>query len=81
MSELHFTKTEQRIIAILADGEPHARKELIVCLNDELASFGALKVHLSNIRKKLKTQGEDIVFVASYKCWGYRQVRFLNHKE
>lgn len=78
MSEPHFTKTEQRIIAMLADGETHAKGELIICLEDELASFGSLKVHLSNIRKKLYTKGEDIVFVASQKCWGYRHVKKLH---
>lgn len=73
-----FTPTEQRIIAVLADGQPHARKELMGCLDDELAEKTALKRHLTRLRKKLRPQGRDIMFVASSKLCGYRQVRYLD---
>ncbi len=71
-----FTPTEGKIMAILGDGLLHSREELHACLPDELGKRDNLKVHLSNIRKKLNPIGQDIVFVSGGRpC--YRLVRFL----
>jgi hypothetical protein len=53
-----FTKTEQAILNILADGKPHHRKELHACCGPSL--MAVVTQHIVNIRKKLPP-GHDIV--------------------
>lgn len=56
-----LTATEQRIYDKLKDGRPHGVLELRSLLWDELASIGAVRVQVSNLRAKLAKRGEVIV--------------------
>jgi DNA-binding CsgD family transcriptional regulator len=74
-----FTPTEERMLAVLSDGDRHKKEELKACLADELAeSPQIVNFHICNIRKKLQTKGQSII---CEKGWGrqlyYRQVRLL----
>lgn len=60
--KLKFTPTEERILALLSDGKAHLHSHIIKkCLWDELTSRGTLKVHVANIRKKIRPYGHDII--------------------
>lgn len=74
-----FTPTERRMLAMLADGLPHRKKELHLCLGDELSDFSTVRVHIHNIRKKLRRYGQDIVCELSSRRIFYRHVRSLHH--
>lgn len=56
-----FTPTESRIMGVLADGRPHTKHELLAVI-DEQAEDSALKMHLSNIRKKLEPSNKGIMY-------------------
>jgi hypothetical protein len=84
---LKFTATQQRILDVLADGQPHARKELWACipsaegiedpkLLQEYARCQANR-HLVAIRSKLRAVGEDIVCVVVNRRMCYRHVKLL----
>ena len=68
-----FTPTQQRILAMLADGTGHTAEELHSCLNDELQSTSAVKVHVCEIRKRLPAD-EDILCRDGF----YRHIRVLS---
>lgn len=73
-----FTPTEQRILSVLADGEPHSREELYQCIDDELANRKrVLAVHICNIRLKLKPYGQTIVCQIGGIPVSYRHVVLL----
>lgn len=55
-----FTPTEGRIIALLSDGLNHRRAEILACI-DEFADGNTMRVHIFNIRTKLKKRGRDVV--------------------
>ena len=86
--ELKFTKTQQRILDVLADGQPHLRKELWACcpsvsgIEDEksLNEFARLQTnrHLISIRYKLRAIGQDVVCEVHQRRMYYRQIRLLN---
>lgn len=57
----HFTPTQQAMLDVLAGGRPHTRDELHACLPDELGEANNVHAHLSAIRKRLRSKGEDIV--------------------
>ena len=67
MSE--FTQTEAAMMDVLSDGNRHTKEELHGCLPDELGSTNNIKVHISNMRKKLQPSGRDIVCISR----GYRR--------
>lgn len=51
---MELTPTEQKILALLSDGEEHAMRELIRCLPDwEMGSRNAVASHINNLRSKL----------------------------
>lgn len=72
-----FTPTQVKILAVLADGLPHVRDELSACMPDELAKRGSVRMHLYDLRKRLKKRGETIVCEWSYYKIFYRHVRLL----
>ena len=76
MTNQHFTKTELAILKILSDGRPHLISEMKYEL-DDLGQIN-LKVHISNMRKKLKPSGQGIVCVFIQRQTGYQHVRFLH---
>ena len=75
-----FTKTEQAILAVLADGKDHKRQEVIDavrnCLNDPMVSLRNVKDHVKNTRRKLRTIGQDIKSINGIGI-GYCHVRLL----
>lgn len=88
-----YTPTQRRILAVLADGEPHSREELIACLGDadgiagqyDESAYSCLRMHISNLRKVLSAKGQDIVCVKPpwrISRWRpmYRQVRHLHYR-
>lgn len=65
-----FTPTQQRLLAVLSDGEPHSPAELSKCVNDDLAVDGVLRNHIKLLRDKLFSVGELIVCEIH---WGSRK--------
>lgn len=53
LPERSYTPTQERILAVLADGEPHPASELWGCLGDELSNGNALNNHITVLRKLL----------------------------
>ncbi len=72
-----FTPTQQRILELLEDGMPHHRKELIACLNDELADRILLNQRLCALRKKLRPEGHEIICELGKKTIWYRHVLLI----
>lgn len=73
-----YTPTQRRILALLADGRPHPRQELLACLPDaELGSLATVRVHVCLLRRRLRASGEDILCVLHGSTLCYRQVRLL----
>ena len=56
-----YTPTERRMLAILGDGLPHLKREMLSCLNDDLADESTVEGHLINLRKKLRHRGRDVL--------------------
>lgn len=73
-----FTPTQLRILQVLADGMRHHKTELHACLDDELARVDTVLFHIANIRKILRTIGQDIVCESLGRKCVYRQVRLLS---
>lgn len=71
-----FTPTEQRILAVLADGRLHTRQELLAVLEDDQPGDKAVAMHVTRLRKKLLARGEHISN-EYYSGWFYRHVRLL----
>lgn len=72
-----LTPTEERILRVLADGRRHTRLEVHVCLNDELAQMGAIRPHISRLRRKLRKNGEDVICEFCGGTVYYRIVRIM----
>lgn len=70
-----WTPTQRRMLAVLADGQPHHKSELQACLPDELST---IYMHVSNIRAKLRPQGQDIICEYRHQTIYYRHVRLLS---
>lgn len=73
-----FTPTELRLLLVLSDGKPHTRTELHAVLPDELGPYQNVQRHVSNIRKILRVQGQDIVCVWHKRTLCYQQIRLLS---
>lgn len=69
-----FSPTEQRMLAVLADGLRHTKKELFACLDDDLAEIRAIRGHICRLRPKLNKIGEHIVSEFYLRKHYYRQV-------
>lgn len=74
---LRFTPTQRRMLAVLADGQPHARRELRACLFDELGTASNIRFHLCSIRKVLRPLRQDIICELHRGTIKYRHVRLL----
>lgn len=78
MTDNGFTKTQNAILAVLSDGQPHTREELHRCLPDDMTEMSAVRVHVCNIRKVLRLKGQDIVCELKNGRIHYRHVRILS---
>lgn len=74
-----FTKTQERILRVLADGQRHHKTELKEVLRDPEAQPRALIQHISILRKKLRPVGEDIVCEFYQRRIHYRHVRLIGN--
>jgi DNA-binding winged helix-turn-helix (wHTH) protein len=73
----HLTKTQYAIIHALSDGQGHSKDELLRCLPDDLASVGAVRVHVCRINKVLRPMGEEILCVYDGRTVKYRHIRHI----
>jgi hypothetical protein len=72
------TPTQRRMLALLADGKPHCRRELHKLLWDEQSSLGAVRRQLCEARKVVRAAGGDIICEIVHRRICYRHVRLLN---
>lgn len=72
-----LTETEQKIYDLLSDGRDHNRYDVKDSFGDEFTTQKCLRVHLSNMRKKLNPAGIDIVCSWNGRAISYRMVRML----
>ena len=75
-----WTPTQARLMEVLGDGEPHARDELVACLEDEMSEWKNVKPHLTYIRKKLRPQQQEIVCQVVNRAFMYRLVGLVNRR-
>ena len=72
-----FTPTQRKILDVLSDGQGHSTEELRKCLWDELTDVSTVRVHLTQMRAKLRPIGQDILYRDSM----YRHVRLVSISE
>jgi hypothetical protein len=68
---------QEKMLAVLADGMPHKRQELIDCIGDELADYNNLHPHLTAIRRIIRPMGHDIICQLVNRQHHYRHVLLL----
>ena len=73
-----LTKTEAAIMGVLRDGYPHRRQELKDAF-DAMAEDQALRMHISNMRKKLAPAGKTIASVYLNRQFQYQLFRFISY--
>jgi hypothetical protein len=75
LDNIRWTPTQQRIMDVLADGEEHARKEILQTIDSQIyVARGTLSKHLWIIRKLINPYGHDIICRSTqYGVW-YRHV-------
>lgn len=79
LEQLKLTPTERRLFDATADNQVHSIGELLLVIDEEgMATYANLQVHMCNLRKKLSTVYQDIVFQSlnRYES-GYRRVALL----
>jgi len=74
-----FTPTHKRMLAVLADGQPHTRQELHACLVDDLGPLSNVSYHLTTLKPKLQEIGQGIACVNGHGL--YCLVRLITHRE
>ena len=74
----NFTKMEQKILNVFADGLPHGQDELLEVVKP--SGWGTVRVHLRNIRAKLPAN-ESIVCILSHGKLKYRWVLFRSAED
>jgi hypothetical protein len=62
MPDLDLTPTQQRVLELLADGEPHEPREIRTLLPEDLGPLVNVRQHLSRLRRRLRPVGQDIRF-------------------
>jgi DNA-binding response OmpR family regulator len=75
---VRWTPTQRRMLAVLADGLPHGRKELHACLNDDFGPLSNIRVHIHRINRKLARVNQAVI-CELHRGSGirYRHVRLL----
>lgn len=74
--KLELTPTQERLLGVLSDGQPHSADKLLGCLNDELADRRLLHVHLCYLRKKLLPFNHGILVQFIKQRVYYRRIIF-----
>jgi len=70
-----FTPTQWRMMEVLADCEPHSVAELHGCADDELSTAAVVRVHVANLRRKLRPHGNDIIYERRQNTSYYRLIK------
>ena len=73
----NFTPTQHKIMEVLNDARTHDFEDFKVALDDSQFSEGALRVHLTYLRRKINHQGLDVICRAGQ----YRLVRLVVERE
>lgn len=71
------TKTQRKILAVLKDGLPHRRDDMVRVVLDEHDDPKQMQIQISLLRKVLRPQGEDILCVVQGYVHFYQHVRLL----
>jgi hypothetical protein len=74
-----WTPTQARIMEVLGDGKPHARDELVACLEDEMSEWRNVAPHLTAVRKKLRPS-RDVICQVVNRAFMYRLVGLVNRR-
>lgn len=74
---LHLSVIEQRILNVLADGQSHERKKLLMCIDPKCTNVNALATHIWRIRSKIREFRQDILTEMRRGGICYRQVILL----
>ena len=72
-----LTPIQRKIYLVLEDGRLHTKFELLSCLDDEVGTFDAVKVHISRLREKLKPRGLGILLDRANDIIQYRLVQHV----
>jgi len=74
-----YTPTQLRFLRMLGDGDEHTIGQLKELLDDDMAGATAVKFHISNLRRKVRACGRDIVFYGNGtpETGTYRMVRLI----
>jgi len=75
--DVKFTPIELNIMYLLSDGLPHEIDEILSVLEDPQTLRSALRMAVSNLRKKLALRGEMILCEFKHRKTHYRLVRKL----
>jgi hypothetical protein len=74
-----FTPTQIVILKLLNDGKPHLREELFSALTvPDITNRLYLNQHISDLRKRLRPMGHEIVCEILNRRISYRHVRLLH---
>lgn len=77
---VHLSPTHKRMLDILKDGAGHTRDELHACLYDEQGIGKNVHSHLTELRRRLKRRGEDVICeLGTDRVFRYRLVRTLGN--
>lgn len=74
-----YNATQRRILQFLSDGLPHKTKDVLKEVLDEFGTIENLRVHVSQLRAKLRMIGEDILCEYKDRGFWYRHVRLLGN--
>lgn len=79
LADVSFTPVQRKILAILADGEPHPSREMVgQVLDDPMSTKLNLSDHITSIRGKIKRFNHTIVCEFRKRTMHYRYVIHLN---
>lgn len=73
-----LSAVQRRMLAVLADGLPHAKHELYACLWDDKSQMRAIFRHVTALRQALLPHGQTVVCeLVNTRAVRYRWVRLL----
>lgn len=81
MATVKLTPTQQKFFDLMADGQRHYVDEFIALLPDPLGNLDNVQVHIDNLRKIIRTIGEDVVAERVYWNKTFRRVRMIGPGE
>lgn len=76
-----FSDTEQRMLTVLSDCQPHKIMDLHACLEDKLGPTSNVHAHLTSIRKKIRPLGQTILHERIDGVGYFRHVRLIANSQ